>query len=347
MVPTCFSRRKFFSIGAAGLLSLAFRFNLPQKRIFPLAIGRVATPLIYIYDQPAFQSERKGKKTRDTLINLLEEVESKEGPAYNPRWYRIAEGYIHSGHVQRIETRPANDPLTIIPEEGVWGEVTVPFTRSFYRGNDNLWSPLYRLYYESVHWVKGVSETKDGTYWYRLFDPKNDSTYYVPASELRIISPSEYSPIVSSATPKDKRVVVSIENQTLTAYEGERIVLNTKISSGVPEQEPLQENEPPTDTPKGSWRIQLKTPSRHMGNGRLTSQIDAYELPGVPWTMGFHKDGYALHGSYWHDNFGRQMSHGCINMRNQDALWLFRWTEPVYESKDWYVQGLGTLIIII
>jgi hypothetical protein len=83
-----------------------------------------------------------------------------------------------------------------------------------------------------------------------------------------------------------------------------------------------------------------------MGDGRLTGALDAYELPGVPWTMAFHEDGYALHGSYWHNNYGRQMSHGCVNMRNQDALWLFRWSEPVYETQDWYVSGLGTLVII-
>jgi lipoprotein-anchoring transpeptidase ErfK/SrfK len=84
-----------------------------------------------------------------------------------------------------------------------------------------------------------------------------------------------------------------------------------------------------------------------MGNGRLTSQVDAYELPGVPWTMAFHKDGYAMHGSYWHNNFGRRMSHGCINMRNEDALWLFRWSDPPFETSDWYTTGLGTLVQVI
>jgi hypothetical protein len=84
-----------------------------------------------------------------------------------------------------------------------------------------------------------------------------------------------------------------------------------------------------------------------MGDGQLTSDVNAYELPGVPWTMVFHKTGVALHGTYWHDNFGARMSHGCVNLRSVDAKWLFRWTEPVYDPSDWYKIGYGTLVQII
>ncbi len=49
-----------------------------------------------------------------------------------------------------------------------------------------------------------------------------------------------------------------------------------------------------------------------------------YDLPGVPYTMYFYK-GYALHGTYWHNNFGHPMSHGCVNLRTSDAGWLFNW----------------------
>lgn len=84
-----------------------------------------------------------------------------------------------------------------------------------------------------------------------------------------------------------------------------------------------------------------------MGDGYLTNDPEAYELPGVPWTMFFHESGYALHGTYWHNNFGTRMSHGCINMRNEEAYWLFRWTEPAYEPGKWYTFGSGTLVQII
>jgi lipoprotein-anchoring transpeptidase ErfK/SrfK len=62
--------------------------------------------------------------------------------------------------------------------------------------------------------------------------------------------------------------------------------------------------------------------------------------------MFFHESGYALHGAYWHDNFGYRMSHGCVNLRPDDASWLFRWTDPVYEPGNWYSRGTGTLVLV-
>jgi lipoprotein-anchoring transpeptidase ErfK/SrfK len=337
------SRRDFLKLSSMALAAAGLRFPPSLSNEKPLAIGRVTTALIYSYREPYLNSERVEKLHRDQLLNLFEEVNSSKGPSYNPRWYRIKEGFVHSAYIQRIPFRLVNDPLSSIPATGILGEVTVPFTRTFYQGKQTAWQPLYRLYYESVHWIKAVCEGPDGQPWYRLFDPKNDSQYYVPAADLRPIHPSEYSPIAQEVSSADKHIIVSIEEQTLTAYEGEKIVLQTNISSGVPDKE-VQEGDIPTDTPIGYWRITQKMPCRHMGNGSLTSQIDAYELPGVPWTMGFHETGASLHGSFWHDNFGHRMSHGCVNMRNSEALWLFRWTDPIFDPSNWYTNGLGTLI---
>jgi len=81
-----------------------------------------------------------------------------------------------------------------------------------------------------------------------------------------------------------------------------------------------------------------------MGDGNLTDDLDAYELPGVPWVSFFHAVGVGFHGTYWHDNFGSPMSHGCVNMRNADAKWIYRWTMPVIGYSDWYKKGQGTLV---
>ncbi len=345
-----YTRRDFLKLSAQGMLAAGLAGGTPWRQPAgqrqSIAVGRVTTALIFIYQQPSLLAERLGKLYRDQLLNLLEEIRSPDGPSYNPRWYRIEQGYVHSAYIQRVDFRPPNDPLPTVPDQGVLGEVTVPYTRTFYKGRGAAWQPMYRLYYESVHWIKAVCDGPDGTVWYRLSDPKNDSQYYVPAADLRPIAPAEFSPIAQDVPAAEKHIIVSIGEQTLTAYEGEKVVLQTKISSGMPSNDML-EGEIPTDTPIGYWRITQKMPSRHMGNGRLTSQIDAYELPGVPWTMGFHKTGASLHGSFWHDNFGHRMSHGCVNMRNSEALWLFRWTDPVYEPSNWYTNGLGTLIQIV
>jgi len=87
-------------------------------------------------------------------------------------------------------------------------------------------------------------------------------------------------------------------------------------------------------------------PSKHMGDGKLTDDIFAYELPGVPWVCFFHETGVAFHGTYWHHNFGRKMSHGCINMHTEEAKWLYRWTTPVASPYEWEKKGYGTRVIV-
>jgi lipoprotein-anchoring transpeptidase ErfK/SrfK len=84
-----------------------------------------------------------------------------------------------------------------------------------------------------------------------------------------------------------------------------------------------------------------------MGDGTLDSNIYAYELPGVPWNMFFVSTGVALHGAYWHDNFGYRMSAGCVNLRPKDAKWLYRWTTPMMEPGEWHRYERGTRIDVI
>jgi hypothetical protein len=87
-------------------------------------------------------------------------------------------------------------------------------------------------------------------------------------------------------------------------------------------------------------------PSKHMGDGNLTSDLQAYELVGVPWNCFFTQLGHAFHGAYWHDNFGVPMSHGCINMRIAEAKWLFLWVMPISEPDKESTNKFGTPIRI-
>jgi hypothetical protein len=350
------SRREFFKFSAlaAGAIGTRDRLTPGANQLTPpltgkpapLAAGRVTVPVIYIYQEPSLKSERVSTATRDEVLNLLDEVRSSTGPAHNPLWYRLEVGYAHSGRIQRVELLPPNLPLETIPAAGLLGEITVPYVNSRRYSRTAGWQPLYRLYYGSTHWISEVVSGPDGRAWYRLHDTLLNIYYDVPATTVRPIPSREFSPLAFDVPPEEKHIRVSIQDQTLTAFEGDREVLNTSIASGI-HTENVPEGELPTDTPTGSFHIQLKMPSRHMGDGNLTADIDAYELPGVPWTMVFHETGVALHGTYWHDNFGTRMSHGCINLRSVDAKWLFRWTDPVYHPSDWYVAGYGTLVEIV
>lgn len=82
-----------------------------------------------------------------------------------------------------------------------------------------------------------------------------------------------------------------------------------------------------------------------------------YYLPNVPWVMFFYNDqvakmrGFSFHGTYWHDNFGTPMSHGCINMRSEEAKMLYDWATPVVTNeKAWSTpanpDNPGTKVII-
>jgi lipoprotein-anchoring transpeptidase ErfK/SrfK len=74
---------------------------------------------------------------------------------------------------------------------------------------------------------------------------------------------------------------------------------------------------------------------------------DEFELRGVPYVQYFTQ-GYALHAAYWHNDFGRPRSHGCINLSPRDAQWLFEWTDPPVPSAWHGAMSLhhGTLVSV-
>lgn len=136
----------------------------------------------------------------------------------------------------------------------------------------------------------------------------------------------------------EKWVAVDLSNQSLTAYEGTKPVFATKISSG----------RAATPTVTGVFRIWAKVASQTMTGGSVEAG-DYYNLPGVQWVSYFYKD-YALHGAYWHNRFGTPMSHGCVNLSNDDAEWLYNWMTPENPGRGWYTTDKsdqeGTLVVV-
>jgi LysM repeat protein len=110
-----------------------------------------------------------------------------------------------------------------------------------------------------------------------------------------------------SAPTAGKWIDIRLASQSLVAYEGQQPVYWATVSTGTSR----------TPTPKGSFRIYSKLRSGTMAG-------PGYRLPNVPYIMNFY-GGYAMHGTYWHNNFGYPMSHGCVNMKISDAQWLYNW----------------------
>jgi lipoprotein-anchoring transpeptidase ErfK/SrfK len=106
-----------------------------------------------------------------------------------------------------------------------------------------------------------------------------------------------------------KWIDIDLSSQTVRAMRGGTVVRRMRTSTGIARY----------PTPVGSYRIYAKYRAV-----RMRGCCPKYDLPGVPWTMFFYR-GFALHGTYWHNNFGTPMSHGCVNLRTSDAGWLYRW----------------------
>ncbi|MBI2314735.1 L,D-transpeptidase [Candidatus Daviesbacteria bacterium] len=118
---------------------------------------------------------------------------------------------------------------------------------------------------------------------------------------------------------EEKWIEVSLGEQRLRAWEGNKLYMEFPISSGLW-----------AATPKGTFNIWHKTRSQTMSGGSQTLGT-YYNLPNVPHNMFFYK-GYAIHGAYWHNNFGHPMSHGCVNSPLASVAQLFEWAGPVVPS---------------
>ena len=342
---TSLSRRDFLKLGGLSVGSLAFSPSLGDFINFEdNDLVRVATNSVSVYSRASDKSSIISTWYRDELLRIYEEVTADE-PVLNPVWYRVWGGYIHRSHLQKVKVLYNKTLPSLGIEEGLRRavEVTVPFTEPWRTSKAFGWQKLnFRLYYGSVHMVEAIEEGPDGEPWYRVNDDLA-GLYHVNPLHIRPIPDEELAPISPALEIQDKKIEVNLTTQTLMAFEKGSEVLKTTISSGIPSSK-RGSNGLSTKTPQGEFRIMEKDPAKHMGNGNLFADADDYELPGVPWTLFFTAQGHAFHGTYWHQNFGTPMSHGCINMVTEDAKWLFRWALPKHEIGKYTNRGYGTLV---
>jgi lipoprotein-anchoring transpeptidase ErfK/SrfK len=340
------SRRDFLKLGAASLVGLGFRPFFGEDSASDTGdIIRVAAKSVSVYTKPSDKSLIRFQRFRDEIVHVYETVTSPDGPAYNPIWYRVWGGYIHSSYVVRVRML-LNTVLSTVPEKGQLAEISVPYTQAMRYDQYTGWSPVYRLYDQSTHWVKAIEPGPDGEPWYRIYDELLRSEYFATAAHLRVVAADEITPLSADVPAEQKRIEVNLSTQTLKAFEGDKVVMNTRISSGMPRKGALPQDS--TETPRGTFHVQSKMASKHMGDGNLTADLEAYEYPGVPWTSFFEPVvGIAFHGTYWHTNYGIPMSHGCINMRPEEAKWIFRWTTPPAQADVIENRGMGTLVEVI
>lgn len=330
------NRRDFLKLSGAGLAAWFLSPVLDAISQGIETLGRILEQNVRLYQDPDFQSRVVGVYWKDDIVNITGATVGGKEPIHNRVWYRIEDkGYVHSGVVQPVLTQ-LNEPVSDLPEGGALAEVTVPFT-------DALWGPgktnrfAYRYYYETTYWVDALVYDPEGNPWYRVLEDKWDLTLYTPARHLRIIPPEELSPISPEIPMEAKRLEVHTENQLLLAYEYDRPVFAARAATGA-----IFSNGRFL-TPTGRYQTFHKRPSRHMAAGNLTA--NGYDLPGVPWVTYFTESGIAIHGTYWHNDYGKPRSHGCINLTSQAAKWVYLWTMPyVPPNEQKLYEDYGTTL---
>ncbi len=340
-----FTRRKFlqyFGLSFAGLMipnKVINNFiNYPKESLPSTMFGRAAQWGVNLRRQPDTDSEILEELSLDE-IRPITGVRINEDNGSNPIWFELdGKGYAYSRYIQPVKN-VFNEPAASIPEDGCLGEITVPFVDAYSSMNQNR-SVIYRFYFAATFWILDRIEDQDQKVWYELLDDRDYRVFFIPAETMRVVPDSELSPISPEVSSEDKKLVVDLGTQIMTAYEGERAIFKTKISSGVR----LQEGG--FATPKGNYRIIRKRPCRHMANP-ANAYGSGFDLPGVPWVSYFTSDGVAFHGTYWHNDFGVPHSHGCINMTPQTAKWVYRWSTPTVPTENYYYSDTnGTRVII-
>lgn len=333
------TRRSFLQnsvmlIGASLVKPLFFRDNASQQWPIGTPLGRNCTSgKINLRARPSVDSAIIREVFEDTIVEWEQEVIGDAPPGLiSRRWVQTPEGYLYAPSVQPVFNKP-NVPVDSLPDnpsgKGMWVEVTVPYV-DLTMHNPPARSPWLseaefpRLYYSQVTWIDEIRKDENGKTFYRINERYGNpgDILWASADAFRYISPEEISPINPQAM--DKKVIVDTNYQTLSCYEGNQEVYFCRVSTGA-EFNAAGEQVENWSTPPGPHPIFRKLVSIHMSGDASGA---GWDTSGIGWTCFFAQGGVAIHSTFWHNNFGVPVSHGCVNARAEDAKWVFRWTQP-------------------
>ena len=340
------SRRNFLKLTALSLGGLAldplarFHPSLALRTEFPQAerLGRVCKGKWDLKARPNPDSKTVNVVYEDAVFPWLREVVGEKPNLIfnNQRWIETPDGYIYAPFIQLVRNLPNKPVSTLLKGSlgpGMWMEVTVPYVEAALEKNasSNSWISArleqglsIRLYYSQVFWVDQIKSSNDGKVLYRV----NPNYYggvdmlWAEATAFRPITAADIAPI--SPDVEDKRIVVDVIHQTLSCFEGSQEVYFCRVSTGA-KFDMYGNAVDKWSTPVGQHRVARKYISLQMSGGTTGA---GYDLPGIGWTSIFATGGVAIHSTFWHNNYGDTMSHGCVNALPEDSRWIFRWTEP-------------------
>jgi hypothetical protein len=342
MVKDKLSRREFIKIAALGMssISMSSKLKLGNLPDFPTSdrLGRICVGSVELKASPDPDSATVGILYEDAVLPWIKETVGWK-PFYifsNQRWVETPEGYIYGPYLQPVYNKP-NQVVGDLPAtslgKGMWAEVTVPYVDAFLDKDpsSNSWVkfkledglPL-RLYYSQVFWVDQIKTDDQGKRLYRV----NPNYYggvdllWAAGEAFRPLAKDDLEPVHPEAL--DKHIEVNVNRQSLSCYEGNSEVFFCRVATGAK----FDMNGNIVDkweTPVGSHQVTRKYVSLQMSGGTTGA---GYDLPGIGWSSIFATGGVAIHSTFWHNNFGNPVSHGCVNCNPEDAKWIFRWSLP-------------------
>jgi lipoprotein-anchoring transpeptidase ErfK/SrfK/LysM repeat protein len=264
-----------------------------------LTYARVLQNYVPVYSQPGDTTQKRHLGAGYIWVSVIDKV-NVQGFEY----YQINPGEYVRADVLRIYSPSTFHGIALAasperPFAWILNKVQPHITPA---GKVNHQAPIYQRY-DRVQIF--ASQYVGSQRWYLIGPHQWIRQTYVGKIEL------SSRPV--GVEPGARWVEVNLFEQTLAAYDGDRMVYATLISSGLPVW----------NTPPGLYRgIQRRVEAGKMSGGFEGS--DYYWLEDVPWTL-YYSGAYALHAAYWHDNFGYRESHGCVNMAPYDAQWVFQW----------------------
>jgi len=344
-----FSRRDFLKVAGVGLGAMAFNplsresfapvNSLPQ---FPEGelLGRVIDT-ISLRSRPTTDelvAAPIGTVYPDTMVVWGREVVGDAPGKTNQKFVETSQGYLYASAVQPVRNLP-NVPLQAMPAgaAGFWAEVTVPYVDlALESAPVSPWIQSLiqynfppRLYYGQVVWIDQVLPDPSGVVYYRWNENPTHGygfgdVFRADGAAFKVLTDADVAPINPDVDPAAKRIVVDLTYQTLSCLENNSEVYFCRVSSGA-DFDYLGNKTDKYATPTGDLNTHWKIVSLNMSGGGSAS---GYSTPAVPWCTVIHGDGIAIHGAFWHNDFGEKRSHGCINVKPEDAKWVFRWTTP-------------------
>jgi lipoprotein-anchoring transpeptidase ErfK/SrfK len=300
------------------------------KTLLVADIALIATIVAVIF----FQADQKTASEAEVISTM---VQASEIPEVTVGTFTVQKAVTKKTEKIEIPTPPIRQYIEIT--EGCWPYLEAECAVA-YSTPDMLYGyPMKQFRVGSVLEVGETIGNEQGT-WYKVtfehewirYGDRITSELYVPAKFVRLFEapgttsfPVSLVTTASSTLPNpDKLIIIDRSDQRLYAYEGDDLFTTETVSTGLNL----------TPTPRGTFRIFRKMPSRYMQGPLPGISEKYYDLPGVPWNLYFTAQGGAIHGAYWHDSFGQPWSSGCVNVPLDRMKRLYEWAD------------LGTTVVV-